>query len=34
MCLILYQVFDVHDHDKQSAVPVGDRELHFSFHPT
>ena len=30
----VYQIPDVHDHNEESAVPVGDRELHFSFHAT
>lgn len=30
----VYQISDVHDHDEQSAVPVGDGELHLSLHPT
>lgn len=29
-----YQVSDVHHHDEESTVPVGDGELHLSLHPT
>lgn len=30
----VYQVFDVHDHDEEGAIPVGDGELDLALHPT
>lgn len=31
-CVCVYQVSDVHDHDEERAVPIGDGELHLALH--